>query len=207
MARVSESASCRLSRVGIANHWRRDEAWIVGMGVDSEHPPCVRRTRADTRQDDRLRRGALINAQAGNWIQRWRQGRRLDNCRNRHHRDSKRLADEVVAGPAVIHRDRQGCGSQCIGDWRKRQSAGAVRGGVIDRWHWNDGSIAGDDRNDQVGVAVGRTCADAGQVDGLQTGILIERQVGDGIQCRRQRRLADCRNRHHGNRKGPALAR
>ena len=72
-----------------------------------------------------------------------------------------------IAGPAVVDRDREGCGTTRVRRRCKGQRAGSIRAGVSDGGIWNQAGIArrGSDRE---GLAlVGGTGADAGKIYSL----------------------------------------
>ncbi len=102
----------------------------------------------------------------------------------RTNRHCESPADDVVAGATIV--DRDGDKGRATGIRHRREGQGTVRvrAGIIDGRIANQIGIAGSRSDRENLILVGGAGGDAVQIDRLQAGVLIDRQVVDGVQGR-----------------------
>ena len=186
--RVAERARRRGARIG--DRRVRNEAGVVARGGHLQQLGALPGAGGDPGQVHGLQPGIFGN--------RRRIGDRIERRRVVHAGDGHRelaaerpvvaRGREVVVEAAIGHRDRHDRRAERIGDRRVGQRPGGIRGRVADRGRRDQGRRVARRRHLQ---RLGLTApgGDAGQIHGLQAGVLENRRgIRNRIERRRQER-------------------
>ena len=96
--------------------------------------------------------------------------------------DREGAGDDVIAGAAIVDGDGDGGGAVGIGDGGEGDRTGGVGAGVVDRGSRDEARVAGGGGDRQRLDLVGRPGGDAGEVDGLEAGILVDGEIGQRVE-------------------------